>query len=71
MTDKNEVSKDKLHHIRNWPDIEQAIIQGDEQRLKALLSDELVDHVQKHYLVKIAEEHEQPAIAKLAQGRSS
>ncbi|MBT1449308.1 hypothetical protein KJ365_00315 [Glaciecola sp. XM2] len=65
MTDHNDSSKRRDNKTLNLQDIENAIIEGKKERLKALIANDLFDELQKSYLIKLAKEHKQPDIESL------
>jgi hypothetical protein len=57
MTDNNDNSNSKLKHdsASNMDALKLAIFNGEEQRLKALLTNLIFDEIQKSYLINFAE----------------
>jgi hypothetical protein len=65
MTDYDDASRRYQNKKLNLQDIEKAIIDGKQDRLKSLIANQLFDELQKSYLINLAKKHEQPEIEKL------
>jgi hypothetical protein len=68
MTDYNENSKLKLDPSSNMAALKSAISNGEENKIKMLLTNLLFDEVQKADLIKFAELSGNPEIVELLEG---
>jgi hypothetical protein len=68
MTDYNDNSKLKHDPESNMEALKTAIVNGEEQQLKALLTNLLFDGLQKSYLISLAEHRGNPEIVSLLKG---
>lgn len=68
MTDYNDNSKLKHDPESNMEALKTAIVNGEERRLKALLTNLLFDELQKSYLITLAEHRGNPEIVSLLKG---
>lgn len=68
MTDYEDASKRHQNKTLNLEDIEKAIVNGKQQRIKALISNQLFDELQKGYLIRLAKKHKQTEIEMLLRG---
>lgn len=68
MTDYNDHSKLKHDSLSNMDALKAAIVNKDEERLKALLTDMLLDELQKSYLINLSEHRGNSEITMLIRG---
>ena len=68
MTDYNDNSKLKHDAVSNMEALKTVIVNDDEQRLKALMTNLLFDEIQKKHLINLAKHHGNPEIVKLLKG---
>jgi hypothetical protein len=68
MTDYNDNSTLKHDPESNVEALKTAIVNGEELRLRALLTNLLFDELQKSYLITLAEQRGNPEIVSLLKG---
>lgn len=68
MTDYNDKSNIEDSPAVATKAIKTAIANGDETRLKALLTNEVFDELEKSHFIDMAKEQGNPAIVKLIEG---
>lgn len=68
MTDYNDHSKLKHDSISNMDALEISIVNGEEERLKMLLTDIVFDEIQKSYLISLAIHSGNKEIVKILKG---
>jgi hypothetical protein len=65
MTDYDDSSNRSQNTILNLQDIKKAIINGEEDRLKLLLTNQVFDELQKSHFISLAKVNGHPEIEKL------
>ena len=68
MTNYNENSNLKLDSVSNMEALKTAIFNGQQNKMKMLLTNMLFDEVQKGYLIKLAEQRGELEIVELLKG---
>jgi hypothetical protein len=65
MADHNDNRKRELNSTSNMNALQTAVVNGEEERLKALLTNQLFDELQKSHLINLAEQNGHSKIVKL------
>ena len=68
MTNYNENSNLNLDSVSNMEALKTAIFNGQQNKMKMLLTNMLFDEIQKGYLIKLAEQRGESEIAELLKG---
>jgi hypothetical protein len=68
MTDGTDHKKLKHDSVSNMAALETAIVNGEESRLKMLLTNIVFDEIQKSYLISLAIHSDNSEIVKLLKG---
>jgi hypothetical protein len=68
MTDSTDHNKLKHDSVSNMAALETAIVNGEESRLKMLLTNIVFDEIQKSYLISLAIHSDNSEIVKLLKG---
>ncbi|MBN7826041.1 hypothetical protein J0A66_12455 [Bowmanella dokdonensis] len=56
-----------MNPIANMEGLQAAIVNGEAKRVKQLLANQVLDELQKSYLIELAELNDKPQIVKLLQ----